>query len=163
MAQRSDRHLLYEDAVQCVEAEIDFVDDTYRQLRGRKAEWLREDFCGTANTSCEWVRRRRTNHAIGVDLDADVQQWSRQHHIAELTAKAREHIELINASVMNVSCAPVDIVLAMNFSYWIFKTRDLLRRYFRNVYAGLLRPLVRVMDHPVGFTLLKCHLQGIGQ
>ena len=24
------------------------------------------------------------------------------------------------------------------------------------------RPLVRVMDHPVGFTLLKCHLQGIG-
>ena len=25
-----------------------------------------------------------------------------------------------------------------------------------------LRPLVRVMDHPVGFTLLKCHLQGIG-
>ena len=26
----------------------------------------------------------------------------------------------------------------------------------------VLRPLVRVMDHPVGFTLLKCHLQGIG-
>ena len=38
MAQRSDRHLLHEDAVQCVEAEIDFVDDTYRQLRGRKAK-----------------------------------------------------------------------------------------------------------------------------
>ena len=100
MAQRSDRHLLHEDAVQCVEAEIDFVDDTYRQLRGRKAKWLREDFCGTANTSCEWVRRRRINHAIGVDLDADVQQWSRKHHLAELTTKAREHIELINASVM---------------------------------------------------------------
>ena len=33
MAQRSDRRLLYEDAVQCVDAEIDFVDDTYRQLR----------------------------------------------------------------------------------------------------------------------------------
>ena len=146
MAQRSDRHLLYEDAVQCVEAEIDFVDDTYRQLRGRKAKWLREDFCGTANTSCEWVRRRRTNHAIGVDLDADVQQWSRQHHIAELTAKAREHIELINASVMDVSCAPVDIVLAMNFSYWIFKTRDLLRRYFRNVYAGLLDDGLFMLD-----------------
>ena len=146
MAQRSDRHLLYEDAVQCVEAEIDFVGDTYRQLRGRKAKWLREDFCGTANTSCEWVRRRRTNHAIGVDLDADVQQWSREHHIAELTAKAREHIELINASVMDVSCAPVDIVLAMNFSYWIFKTRDLLRQYFRNVYAGLLDDGLFMLD-----------------
>ena len=37
-AQRSDRRLLYEEAVQCVEAEIDFVDDTYHQLRGRKAK-----------------------------------------------------------------------------------------------------------------------------
>ena len=137
-AQRSDRRLLYEDAVQCVEAEIDFVDDTYRQLRGRKAKWLREDFCGTANTSCEWVRRRRTNHVIGVDLDADVQQWGYEHHIAELTAKAQKRIKLINANVMDVSCAPVDIVLAMNFSYWIFKTRELLRQYFSNVHDGLL-------------------------
>ena len=137
-AQRSDRRLLYEDAVQCVEAEIDFVDDTYHQLRGRKAKLLREDFCGTANTSCEWVRRRRTSHVIGVDLDADVQQWGYEHHIAELTAKAQKRIELINANVMDVSCAPVDIVLAMNFSYWIFKTRDLLRQYFSNVHGGLL-------------------------
>ena len=146
MAQRSDRRLLYEDAVQCVDAEIDFVDDTYRQLRERKAKWLREDFCGTANTSCEWVRRRRTNHAIGVDLDAHVQQWARAHHIAELTAKARERIELITANVMEVSCAPVDIVLAMNFSYWIFKTRDLLRQYFKNVSAGLLDDGLFMLD-----------------
>ena len=122
MAERSDWRMLYGDAVQCVEAEIDFIDDTYRQLRRRKAKWLREDFCGTANTSCEWVRRRRTNHGIGVDLDADVQQWGYEHHIAELTAKARKRIKLINANVMDVSCAPVDIVLAMNFSYWIVKT-----------------------------------------
>ncbi len=146
MAQRSDRRLLYEDAVQCVDAEIDFVDDTYRQLRGRKAKWLREDFCGSANTSCEWVRRRRGNHAIGVDLDADVQQWGREHHIAKLTAKAQERIELINANVMEVSCAPVDIVLAMNFSYWIFKTRDLLRQYFQNVYNGLLDDGLFMLD-----------------
>ena len=146
MAQRSDRRLLYEDAVQCVDAEIDFVDDTYRQLRRRKAKWLREDFCGSANTSCEWVRRRRANHAIGVDLDADVQQWGCEHHIAELNAKARERIELINANVMEVSCAPVDIVLAMNFSYWIFKTRDLLRQYFQNVYDGLLDDGLFMLD-----------------
>ena len=91
-----------------------------------------------ANTSCEWVRRRRTSHVIGVDLDADVQQWGYEHHIAELTAKAQKRIELINANVMDVSCAPVDIVLAMNFSYWVFKTRDLLRQYFSNVHGGLL-------------------------
>ena len=75
MAQRSDRRRLYEDAVQCVDAEIDFVDDTYRQLRSRKAKWLREDFCGTANTSCEWVCRRKSNHAIGVDLTTVACYW----------------------------------------------------------------------------------------
>ena len=102
-------------------SEIDFADDTYRQLRGRKAKWLREDFCGTAKYVLRVGRRRRTNHVIGVDLDADVQQWGYEHHIAELTAKAQKRIKLINANVMDVSCAPVDIVLAMNFSYWIFK------------------------------------------
>ena len=45
-----------------------------------------------------------------------------------------------------MSCASVDIVLAMNFSYWIFKTRDLLRRYFRNVYAGLLDDGLFMLD-----------------
>ena len=78
MAKLTDRYVLYEDAVQAADAEIDFVDETFTQLRGRKAKWLREDFCGTANTACEWVRRRKTNHAIGIDLDADVQQWGRE-------------------------------------------------------------------------------------
>ncbi len=136
MAERADRHVLYEEAVQCAEAEIDFVDDTFIELRGRKAKWLREDFCGTGNTSCEWVRRRRTNHAIGVDLDADVQQWGREQHVAAL-GPARNRIELINANVLKVNCRPVDVVLAMNFSYWIFKDRKLLRRYFRAVNKGL--------------------------
>ena len=136
MAERADLHVLYEAAVQCAEAEIDFVDETFAKLRGRKARWLREDFCGTGNTACEWVRRRRSNHAIGVDLDADVQQWGREHHIAVL-GPARNRIELVNANVLKVDCTPVDVVLAMNFSYWIFKDRKLLRRYFKAAHKGL--------------------------
>jgi hypothetical protein len=137
MAERADPHVLYEDAVQAVESEIDFVDDTYRELRGRRAKLLREDFGGTGNTSCEWVRRRKTNRAIGVDLDREVQEWGRKHHLAKLGAAARKRVELVNANVLEVDCPPVDIVLAMNFSYWTFKTRDLLRQYFRHVREGL--------------------------
>ena len=55
LADKADKHVLYEDAVQCVEAEIDFVDDTFKKLRNRSARSLREDFCGTNNSSCEWV------------------------------------------------------------------------------------------------------------
>ncbi|MDX1514112.1 MAG: class I SAM-dependent methyltransferase, partial [Gammaproteobacteria bacterium] len=56
MAERSDKHVLYEESVQCVEAESEFVEETFLALRERKARTLREDFCGTANTSCEWIR-----------------------------------------------------------------------------------------------------------
>ena len=146
MAERSDVHVLYEAAVQCVEAEIDFVDDTYRKLRGRKARLLREDFAGTANTSCEWVHRRKTNRAIAVDLDPDVQEWGREYHLAKLPAEARDRVQLINANVLEVDCEPVDIVLAMNFSYWIFKSRDLLRQYFKSVHDGLVDDGLFMLD-----------------
>ena len=74
-ATRWDRHVLYQSAVQCVESEIDFVDETFEKIRGRKASLLREDFAGTANTSSEWVRRRPTNRAVAVDLCADTLAW----------------------------------------------------------------------------------------
>jgi cyclopropane fatty-acyl-phospholipid synthase-like methyltransferase len=145
MASKADRHVLYEDSVQCVEAEIDFVDETFKTLRKRKAQALREDFCGTANTSCEWVRRRKRNRAIGVDLDKDVQQWGKAHHLAKL-GQAQERVTLLNENVLQVKNDPVDIVLAMNFSYWIFKERELLRSYFRNVYDGLVEDGVFFLD-----------------
>ena len=145
MASKADRHVLYEDSVQCVEAEIDFVDDTFKKLRHRKPRLLREDFCGTANTSCEWVRRRKRNRAFGVDLDRDVQQWGRKHHVAKL-GEARERVTLLNENVLDVDIEPVDIVLAMNFSYWIFKKRDLLRSYFRHVYEGLVDDGIFFLD-----------------
>ncbi len=145
MAERADRHILYEKSVQCVEAEIDFVDDTFTELRDRKAKSLREDFCGTANTSCEWVRRRRTNHAIGVDLDADVLAWGREHNAGKL-GSAASRLTLINEDVLEVQSDPVDVVLAMNFSYWIFKHRPLMRFYFRRVRDALVDDGVLFLD-----------------
>ena len=138
LASRADKHVLYERAVQCTEAEIDFVDATFKQRRQRRASLLREDFCGTANSSCEWVCRRAANRALGVDLDAEVQQWGRDHHIAGLNKAQQRRIELICADVLEVDTEPVDVVLAMNFSYWIFKERATLRRYFERVYEALV-------------------------
>ena len=72
IAASADRHYLYQESVQDTEAEIDFVEETWRELRDRPAELLREDFCGTANTACEWVIRDQDHQAIGIDLDAEV-------------------------------------------------------------------------------------------
>jgi SAM-dependent methyltransferase len=131
MAQRADRHVLYQRSVQCVEAEVDFVDSTYRTLRGRFGTVLREDFCGTASTACEWVKRRRSNLAFGVDIDPDVLAWGSQHNVDKLGAHAKR-VSLICDDVMTARTPmPPNVVLAMNFSYWVFKSRLALRRYFR--------------------------------
>ncbi|MEM8756952.1 MAG: class I SAM-dependent methyltransferase [Planctomycetota bacterium] len=138
-AATADRHELYQLSVQNVEAEIDFVDATYLALRGRHANRLREDFAGTANSACEWVRRRETCSAVAVDLDGPTLEWGRRHNLAALDESQQRRIELLEADVRDPGQAgqKPDIVLAMNFSYWILTTRDSLRDYFRSVLDAL--------------------------
>ena len=136
-SKNADRLVLYESSVQAVDAEIDFVDETFRQIRGRRGRLLREDFCGTGNTSCEWVRRRPDNYATGVDLDGAVMAWGRDRHIAKLKRTQKARVQLLQANVAKVDTPPQDIVLAMNFSYWVFADRASMGDYFANVYASL--------------------------
>ena len=154
MASMADVHALYQQAVQCVEAEIDFVDETFKKLRQRKAKYLREDFCGTANAACEWVRRRRTNRAVAIDLDAEVLEWGRAHNVDPLGAAA-SRIELVNADVRDVDRGGMDAVLAMNFSYWVLHTRAGLRRYFENVRDALVEDGIFFLDAYGGYDAFR--------
>ncbi|MBF8270735.1 MAG: Methyltransferase [Gammaproteobacteria bacterium] len=146
IAETADKHIYYEKAVQCVEAEIDFIDQTFRSRKGRTATRLREDFCGTANASCEWIRRRRSNTAYGVDIDPTVLDWGRHHHIAKLKQHQEARIHLINADVFKAKTPKVDIVVAMNFSYWYLKTRNDLRRYFKKAHSCLVADGILFLD-----------------
>jgi SAM-dependent methyltransferase len=150
-AESADRHRLYELAVQDVDHEFDFVDTTFRKIRGRRANLLREDFCGTANMSCKWVKSRGKNRAIGVDIDPEVLDWGRKHNIAKLRPDARERIELIQEDVLDVKTVPVDVVTAMNFSYQLFKTRKQLKDYFSSVRASLADDGILFMDAYGGY------------
>lgn len=145
-AETADRHALYEDAVQCPEAEMDFVEETFEDLRGTKPRYLREDFCGTAAAACEWIKRGPKNQAIGVDLDEEVLAWGQTHHIDKLTPAQQARLEIRRENVLSVKTEPMDAILAMNFSYWIFKTRKLLRQYFENVHRGLADDGLFIMD-----------------
>lgn len=146
MSSRADRHALYEKAVQNVEQEYDFVNTTYRKIKGHNAHSLREDFCGTANMSCEWVKNRKKNTAIGVDLDPEVLAWGEKHNLSKLSSDARKRITLIKDDVLLVKTDPVQVILAMNFSYQLFKTRDLMRNYFRQVRQSLADDGIFFMD-----------------
>jgi SAM-dependent methyltransferase len=137
MAERADIHDLYERSVQAVDVEVEFLQDTFRSLRGREALSFREDFCGTASAACEWVRTGAARHAVGVDIDAVVLDWGRRNRVARLTETARARVKLLNDDVRRVATEPVDLVGAFNFSYFCFKTRDGMRDYFSSVYSGL--------------------------
>lgn len=151
LAQRADRHALYEMSVQDVETEADFIASTYRRLKGRQARHLREDFCGTAGMCAEWVRRDKRNHAIGVDIDAEVLGWGEQRHLAALKPQQRTRVSLLRQDVREVKVEPVDIVLAMNFSYQLFETRGGLRDYFTAVRAALAADGVFFLDAYGGY------------
>lgn len=151
LAALADRYACYERAVQCVEAEIDFVDATFKRLRGRYAGTLREDFCGTANTACEWVRRRKANTALGIDQDQAVLDWARKNRIARLGKARQKRIRVIRADVLGVRTEPVEIVLAMNFSYWLLKERKRTIAYFKAVHRVLARDGIFFLDAYGGY------------
>ncbi len=156
-AQRADKHDLYQRSVQDVESEIDFVDAQFKRIRKRRAAVLREDFCGTANSCCEWVRRRPGNRAIGVDLDQPTLDWGVAHNLSTLRPSQRDRITLLNRNVLEPGpkAKRVDAVLAMNFSYWIFKTRDELREYFSTVRRSLVKDGLFFLDFYGGPDSLK--------
>ena len=146
MASQADRHALYEASVQDPDSELEFVSETFQELSGRPLRVLREDFCGTGNTACRWVASGREHFAIGVDLDAETLAWGRAQHVGALRRTARGRIELIEGDVLETRTAAVDAVLAMNFSYYLFTTRETLKRYFEVARAGLKADGILFLD-----------------
>jgi len=150
-AKLADIHVLYQHSVQDVETEIDFVEHTWSELRQRPAVLLREDFCGTANTSCEWVRREEHHRAVGIDLDEDVLEWGRLYNLAELSEDQLQRIDLQHEDVLHVRPELADIILAMNFSYYLFLTRAELQEYFANALDGLVSDGIFFLDAYGGY------------
>jgi hypothetical protein len=146
MADLADRHELYEASVQSVRHEVEFLEQAFQELLGRKPVTLREDFCGTAAAACEWVRSHRSREAVAIDIDPKVLEWGRSHHVAALKAKQRARVRLIEGDVRTADTGPTDIAVAFNFSWWTFKTRAELLGYLRAVYASLADEALFVLD-----------------
>lgn len=152
----SDRHELYEESVQSPEVELAFVDRVYRRLRGVLPTRLREDFCGTAWNSCEWVKRREKNTAVGLDLHAPTLAWGTKNHLSKLTPQERRRVRLVRRNVLTPGDATgVDVVLALNFSWWVFQERAVLLEYFRNVRRSLRGRGLFVLDLMGGWESMK--------
>jgi SAM-dependent methyltransferase len=153
MKNKNDIHEMYQNSVQCVEAEIDFVESTYKNIRGNQAHYLREDFSGTGQTACEWVNRNNKNKAWAVDLDSEVLTWGLSNVLPN--ANDLERLKYVEADVRDSSINNMDIVLAMNFSYFLFMKRDTLRDYFKSVKHSLEDTGVFFLDAFGGYEAAK--------
>lgn len=146
MADRADIHELYEASVQNVVNEVEFLQTTFRELAGRKATLLREDFCGTASLACEWVKQGKEYSAIGVDIDSSVLEWGRKNRVSRLDTEDQARVSLIESDVQTVETPGVDILAAFNFSYWIFEEREQMIAYMRRCYDALKDDGILFMD-----------------
>ncbi len=144
-AKTADKYKLYIEAVQCVEADIDFVYATYKKIVGKKPKTLKEDFSGSFAAAVEFVSRSKKNKAIAVDLDKDVLEWGKKHHLPEI-AGSEDRLTVLNENVLNVNTPKVDVVLAMNFSYFLFVKRQDLKAYFKNAYKSLKKDGLFFLD-----------------
>jgi hypothetical protein len=137
LARKADRHDLYQRAVQEPDADIPLIQKVFRASFGRPARTLREDFCGTALLACRWVETHKDHLAWGIDLDPDPLEWGRKHNVGALRPDQAARVKLIEGDVCDIGHELVDVTVAFNFSYFLFRQRDELLRYFQRAYSTL--------------------------
>lgn len=142
-----DKYDFYKIAVQSPEDDVRFYQRIYKQIRkGKSPIFLREDFCGTGAISCEWVKLNKKYKSSGLDLDNEPMNYGRKHYIEKLNSHQKKRIALINKDVLSKGLPRADIAVAVNFSYFFFKQREMLKKYFKNVYDSLNKDGIFVID-----------------
>lgn len=127
------KYTYYENTVQCVENDIDFINQEFKALKKRKPLTIREDFGGTAKLCCEWVKQSKDHTAKAVDLDLEPIQYGKENHWAQLSQDEQDRVEYIEGNVLQPPKWKPDVIVAFNFSYYIFKKRKQLLEYFKSV------------------------------
>ena len=83
---------------------------------------------------------------MGVDLDKPTLDWCKARVDDLLDASQASRLELIEGDVLCTTTENVDTLLATNFSYFIFKTREEVRRYFGIVLDELVDDGLFILD-----------------
>ncbi len=146
LATRADKYDLYLRSVQNPEFDVSLVKRVFKRHFNRRPRDFREDFCGTAAIATTWVATHRKNKALAVDIDPEPLEWGRNQHIALLKKEERSRLKLVEGDVRLVRSPKVDVTMALNFSYFIFKNRTDLLGYFRSARASLKEQGIFILD-----------------
>jgi SAM-dependent methyltransferase len=150
-ARTADRHDLYQRSVQRPDHEIRFVERVFKAHTGRRPLHLREDFCGTALLCARWAKggpRERT--AMGLDIDRPTLDWGRAHNLPAIGAAAAR-VTLLEHDVLAPTRRKVEVIGAYNYSYQVFREREVLLKYFRAAHRSLTDDGLFILDAIGGY------------
>eukprot|EP00656_Telonema_subtile_P016637 TRINITY_DN18806_c0_g1_i4.p1 TRINITY_DN18806_c0_g1~~TRINITY_DN18806_c0_g1_i4.p1 ORF type:complete len:255 (-),score=41.62 TRINITY_DN18806_c0_g1_i4:80-844(-) len=127
---------------------------------------LRDDFCGTAGLCRAWLRRSPECMATGVDLDTATLQWARvraQWCDPGMSDRLELLCEDVRQATAKMSGRKHDVIIANNFSYFVFKEQHELAAYFRTVAQGLNPDGLFSLDLYGGEGAMQVQLEDMGQ
>lgn len=128
-----EKYKLYEKSVQNHMADIEFIKDEFKKLRKRKPKSLREDFGGTGAMACDWVKEGKDYTSYAIDLDPEPVKYGKENHYTRLNEEEQTRMKYVMGNVLEKQDFSTDITVAFNFSYFIFKKREELLKYFKRV------------------------------
>lgn len=131
------KYQLYESSVQCHESDIEFINKEYRKVYKKDPKILREDFGGTGAMACDWVKQSASHISYAVDLDPEPIKYGKENHYKNLNNDQKKQMNYIQGNVLDDFKFKADVIVAFNFSYFIFKKRAQLLAYFKLVRKGL--------------------------
>lgn len=141
-----DKYFHYKASVQSPETDISFFIQTYKNFYKKKPLSFREDFCGTFALGTAWVRLGPGNQAFVVDHDKTPLNYGRSHHLKALTEEEQKRLHVFNESVLSSRLPGADIISVSNFSYFVFKEREMMLRYFKSVKGKLKKQGLFIID-----------------
>jgi SAM-dependent methyltransferase len=141
-----DKYDFYKKSVQSPDVDVAFFRKVYRELRLKEPKVFREDFAGTFATCCEWVKLNPKYQAYALDIDPEPLTYGFQHYMLKLKDQQRKRVHPVETSVLQSGLPRADIVAAMNFSYFVFRQRKMMKQYFQNVYKSLKPNGIFIMD-----------------
>lgn len=141
-----DKYFYYKKSVQNPKEEIRFFQKIYKSFFNKSAKIFREDFCGTFYIGYHWVKKHPQNIAIVVDKDKKPIEYGKKHHLLKLNASQQSRLQIFNKDVLDKSLPKAEIISVNNFSYFIFKQRVMMLKYFKNIKNSLFKKGLFIID-----------------
>jgi len=145
-SKNADIYDLYERSVQSVEFEVEFIEKMFKKYNRGKCLDIREDFCATASISATWVKDSKKKTAFAIDLDKKILNVAKKRINKSLSEEQSKRLHLIHGDSQTHKTKKVNSVVAMNFSYWVFKNRSDLKKYFSNSLKHLKKDGILLID-----------------